>query len=223
MTIRLFLNGLIKFLFGLLIVSLLIFLPAGSIKYSNGILFMILLFVPMFLIGVFLMIKKPDLLKRRLDSKEREKTQIKVVVFSALMFIIGFILAGFNYRYNWFVMPDIVIIISSIFFLISYILYFKVLIDNEYLYRTIKTSDEQKVIDTGLYGIVRHPMYAVSTLMFLMIPLILGSIFSLIVFLVYPLIIAKRIKNEEQVLEKDLKGYKEYEKKVRYKMIPYIW
>ena len=223
MTIRLFLNGLIKFLFGLLIVSLLIFLPAGSIKYSNGILFMVLLFVPMFLIGVFLMIKKPDLLKRRLDSKEKEKVQIKVVVFSALMFIIGFILAGFNYRYNWFVMPDIVIIISSIFFLISYILYFKVLIDNEYLYRTIKTSDEQKVIDTGLYGIVRHPMYAVSTLMFLMIPLILGSIFSLIVFLVYPLIIVKRIKNEEQVLEKDLKGYKEYEKKVRYKMIPYIW
>ena len=184
---------------------------------------MILLFIPMFLIGTFLMIKKPDLLKRRLDSREDEKDQKKVIIFSALMFIIGFIISGLNYRYDWFVMPGIIVIIASVLFFISYILYFKILIDNEYLYRTIKVDNKQKVIDTGLYKIVRHPMYAVTILMFLMIPLVLGSIISFIVFLIYPFIIVKRIKNEEIVLEKELSGYKDYKKKVRYRLIPFVW
>ena len=220
---NLFFKALVKFLFGLAIVGLLIFLPAGSFKFFNGVLFMILLFIPMFLIGTFLMIKKPDLLKRRLDSREDEKDQKKVIIFSALMFIIGFIISGLNYRYDWFVMPGIIVIIASVLFFISYILYFKILIDNEYLYRTIKVDNKQKVIDTGLYKIVRHPMYAVTILMFLMIPLVLGSIISFIVFLIYPFIIVKRIKNEEIVLEKELSGYKDYKKKVRYRLIPFVW
>ena len=223
MNMDLFLKALVKYLLGLIIVGLLIFLPAGSFKFFNGVLFMILLFIPMFLIGTFLMIKKPDLLKRRLDSREDEKDQKKVIIFSALMFIIGFIISGLNYRYDWFVMPGIIVIIASVLFFISYILYFKILIDNEYLYRTIKVDNKQKVIDTGLYKIVRHPMYAVTILMFLMIPLVLGSVFSFIVFLIYPFIIVKRIKNEEIVLEKELSGYKEYKKKVRYKLIPFVW
>ena len=223
MNMDLFLKALVKYLLGLIIVGLLIFLPAGSFKFFNGVLFMILLFIPMFLIGTFLMIKKPDLLKRRLDSREDEKDQKKVIIFSALMFIIGFIISGLNYRYDWFVMPGIIVIIASVLFFISYILYFKILIDNEYLYRTIKVDNKQKVIDTGLYKIVRHPMYAVTILMFLMIPLVLGSIISFIVFLIYPFIIVKRIKNEEIVLEKELSGYKDYKKKVRYRLIPFVW
>ena len=223
MNIGLVFNGIIKYLIGLIIVGLLIFIPAGSFGYFNGVLFMILLFVPMLLVGIFLIIKNPDLLKRRLDSKENEKEQKLVVLFSSLMFIISFILAGLNYRYAWFVMPNIIVIIASVLFLVSYVLYFKVLIDNEYLYRTIKVDNKQKLIDTGLYGIVRHPMYMITIIMFLMIPLILGSVLSFIIFLIYPVIIIKRIKNEEKVLEKEFKGYKEYEKKVKYKLIPYIW
>ena len=223
MNIGLVFNGIIKYLIGLIIVGLLIFIPAGNFGYFNGVLFMILLFVPMLLVGIFLIIKNPDLLKRRLDSKENEKEQKLVVLFSSLMFIISFILAGLNYRYAWFVMPNIIVIIASVLFLVSYVLYFKVLIDNEYLYRTIKVDNKQKLIDTGLYGIVRHPMYMITIIMFLMIPLILGSVLSFIIFLIYPVIIIKRIKNEEKVLEKEFKGYKEYEKKVKYKLIPYIW
>ena len=169
------------------------------------------------------MIKKPDLLRKRLNAKEQEKQQKNVILSSGLMFIVGFVIAGLNYRYNWIILPNIVVIFSSILFIISYILYGEVLRENAYLSRTIEVQNDQKVIDTGLYGIVRHPMYAVTIVLFLVIPLILGSILSFIVFMFYPIIIAKRIGNEEEVLEKELKGYKEYKNKVKYKIIPYIW
>ena len=169
------------------------------------------------------MIKNPELLKIRLDVKEKEREQKKVILFSGLMFLLGFILAGLNYRFKWITIPGIIVIISSILFIISYILYAEVLRENTYLSRTIKVQENQKVIDNGLYGIVRHPMYAVTLLLFLTMPLILGSLISFIIFLTYPFIIIKRIINEEKVLEKELKGYKEYKKKVKYRLIPFIW
>ena len=182
-----------------------------------------LLFIPMFIAGIIMMVKSPDLLKKRLNVKEKENEQKQVVALSGLMFLVGFIIAGLNYRYNWFVLPNIVIIISSVIFVISYILYGEVLRENAYLSRTIEVQENQKVVDTGLYGIVRHPMYAATILLFLSMPLVLGSILSFVIFLVYPFIIAKRIKNEEEVLEKELDGYAEYKNKVKYKVIPFIW
>ena len=199
------------------------FIPANSFEYWNGWLFIGLLFVPMFIAGIVLMIKNPELLRKRLNAKERENEQKWVLLFSGLMFIAGFIVAGLNYRYKWIIIPNLLVIISSILFIISYILYAEVLRENTYLSRTIEVQENQKVIDTGLYGIVRHPMYAVTIFLFLTMPLILGSIFSFIIFLIYPIIIGRRIKNEEIVLEKDLKGYIEYKKKVKYKVIPFVW
>ena len=169
------------------------------------------------------MLKDPDLLRRRLNSKENEKEQKEVVLLSGLMFISGFIVAGLNYRYNWIELPNVVVIISSIVFIISYVLYAEVLRENTFLSRTIEVSDNQKVVDTGLYSIVRHPMYIITIVLFLSIPLILGSIISFIIFLIYPIIIVKRINNEEKVLEEQLIGYKEYKNKVKYRLIPYIW
>jgi protein-S-isoprenylcysteine O-methyltransferase Ste14 len=174
-------------------------------------------------VGVIMMIKNPKLLKRRLNNKEKEMEQKNVISFSGLMFITGFVLAGLNYRFEWFILPKIITYLSTVLFLLSYILYAEVLRENTYLLRTVEVEENQKLIDNGLYGIVRHPMYASTVILFLTIPLILGSLFSFIIFLVYPFLIAKRIKNEEKVLEKDLKGYKEYEKKVKYRLIPYIW
>lgn len=223
MSFKLFLEALIKYLFGVIIVGVLIFIPAGTIDYFNGWLFMGILFIPMFVAGIVMMIKSPELLKRRLNAKEKETEQKEVVKFSALMFIIGFIVAGLNYRYSWIVLPQYVTIIASVIFLIAYILYAEVLRENQTLLRTIEVEKDQKVVDTGLYSIVRHPMYAVTVLLFLAMPLILGSIISFGIFLIYPFIIAKRIKNEEEVLEKDLKGYTEYKNKVKYKMIPFVW
>ena len=223
MNIKLFIDAITKFLLGFVLICLLIFAPAGTINYFNGWLFIILLFTPMFIAGIVMMIKSPSLLKSRLSVKEKESEQKEVVKLSGLMFIIGFILAGLNYRYSWIILPNIVIIIGSIIFILSYVMYAEVLRENVYLSRTIEVQKEQKVIDTGLYGIVRHPMYLATVLLFLSMPLILGSIISFIIFLVYPFIIAKRIKNEEEVLEKNLKGYKEYKKKVKYKLIPFIW
>jgi len=221
--IKLFIQAIIKYIFGVLIVGGLLFIPANSFEYWNGWLFMGLLFIPMFIAGIVLMIKNPELLRKRLNAKERENEQKWVLLFSGLMFIAGFIVAGLNYRYQWIKMPNAVIIISSILFIIAYTLYAEVLRENTYLSRTIKVQENQKVIDTGLYGIIRHPMYSVTILLFLTMPLILGSIISFIIFLVYPIIISKRIKNEEKVLEKDLNGYIEYKKKVKYKVIPYVW
>ena len=223
MNIKLFLQAIIKYIFGVLIVGALLFIPANSFKYWNGWLFMGLLFVPMFIAGIFLMIKNPELLRKRLNAREKENEQKWVLLFSGLMFLSGFIIAGLNYRYKWIEIPNIVVIISSILFIISYILYAEVLRENTYLSRTIEVQENQKVIDTGLYGIVRHPMYAVTILLFLTMPLVLGSIISFIIFLIYPIIINKRIKNEEKVLEKDLQGYIEYKKKVKYKVIPFVW
>ena len=220
---KLLFQAMIKFLFGVIIVGGLLFIPAESIKYWNAWLFMGLLFIPMFIVGLILMNKNPELLKRRLKAKESEPQQKQVIFLSGLMFILGFIAAGLNYRYSWIKMPNGVVIISTIIFAIAYILYAEVLRENVYLSRTIEVQENQKVIDTGLYGMVRHPMYAITILLFLTIPLILGSIVSFIIFLVYPIIIIKRIKNEEKVLEKELIGYSEYMKKVKYRLIPFIW
>ena len=223
MNIKLFIQAIIKYVFGVLIVGALLFIPANSFEYWNGWLFMGLLFIPMFIAGIILMIKNPELLRRRLNATEKEDEQKWVLLFSGLMFITGFIVAGLNYKYRWIEMSNIVVIISSILFIIAYILYAEVLRENTYLSRTIEVQENQKVIDTGLYGIVRHPMYTVTIFLFLTMPLILGSIISFIIFLIYPIIIGKRIKNEEKVLEKDLKGYTEYKKKVKYKVIPFVW
>ena len=223
MNIKLFIQAIIKYVLGLLIVGGLLFIPAKSFEYWNGWLFMGLLFIPMFIAGIILMIKNPELLRKRLNAKEQENEQKWVILFSGLMFIAGFIVAGLNYKYKWIEMPNAVTIISSILFIIAYILYAEVLRENTYLSRTIEVQENQKVIDTGLYGIVRHPMYTTTILLFLTMPLILGSIISFIIFLIYPIIIGKRIKNEEKILEKNLKGYTEYKKKVKYKVIPFVW
>lgn len=223
MDIKLFFQAIIKFILGVVVIGLLLFIPANTIYYWNGWLFMGLLFIPMFIAGIILMIKNPELLRKRLNAKEKENEQKKVIAVSGLMFLLGFIIAGLNYKYNWIVIPNIVVIVSSILFILAYILYAEVLRENTYLSRTIEVQENQKVIDTGLYGVVRHPMYAITILLFLTMPLILGSIVSFVIFLVYPIIISKRIKNEEKVLEKELLGYAEYKKKVKYKVIPFIW
>ncbi len=220
---KLFIQAIIKFIFGVLIVGGLLFIAAGTLKYWNAWLLMGLLFIPMFIAGIILLIKNPQLLEKRLNAKEKETDQKQVLVLSAIMFISGFIVSGLNFKYNWTKLPNIVIIISSFLFILSYILYAEVLRENTYLSRTIEVQKNQKVIDTGLYGIVRHPMYSVTIILFLTMPLILNSIISFIIFLIYPLIIIKRINNEEKVLESELKGYKEYKEKVKYKLIPFIW
>ena len=223
MTTKLFFQAITKFLLGVVLVGVLIFLPAGTLSYFNGWLLMGILFVPMFIAGTVMMFKSPDLLKSRLNAKEEQKNQDLVVKLSGLMFLAGFIVAGLGVRYNWYMLPKSVAIGGAIVFLVAYVLYAEVLRENTYLSRTIQVQDNQKVIDTGLYGIVRHPMYSVTLLLFLSMPIVLGSVYSLLIFLVYPLIIAKRIKGEEEFLEKELLGYKEYKQKVKYRMIPFIW
>lgn len=223
MNIKLFLEAIVKFFLGILIIGLLLFVSANTINYWNGWLFMGLLFIPMFIVGIVMMVKSPDLLRKRLKAKEKQGEQKMVILLSGLMFLVGFIIAGLNYRYNWIVIPKFVVITSSIVFVLSYILYAEVLRENTYLSRTIEVQENQKVVDTGVYGIVRHPMYATTILLFLSMPLVLGSIISFAIFLIYPFIIAKRIKNEEEILEKELLGYSEYKKKVKYKIIPFVW
>ena len=220
---KLFLSAIVKYILGIILVGTLIFIPAGSFNYFNGWLLMGLLFIPMFIAGIIMMIKNPHLLKNRIEGKEKEEEQKVVILLSSLMFFSGFILAGLNYRFNWIELPKIVVIISSIVFILSYILYGEVLRENVFLSRTISVEKNQKVIDTGLYKIVRHPMYFSTIFLFLSMPLILGSIISFVIFSTYPFIINMRIKNEEEVLEKELVGYTEYKKKVKYKMIPFIW
>ena len=223
MTMKLFISAILKFSLGAVLVGLLIFLPAGTFAYFNGWLFMGILFVPMFLAGLVMMAKNPKLLQSRLDAKEKQKEQDLVVKLSGLMFLAGFIVAGLGVRFGWYTLPKPVVIASAVVFLIAYILYAEVLRENTYLSRTIKVQEDQKVIDTGLYGVVRHPMYSVTLLLFLSMPLVLGSVYSFVIFLVYPFIIAKRIKHEEEFLEKELNGYKEYNQKVKYRLIPFIW
>ena len=223
MTTKLFVGAITKFLLGVILVGLLIFLPAGSLSFTYGWLLMAILFVPMFLAGLVMMFKNPNLLKSRLDAKEEQKDQDLVVKLSGLMFLAGFIVAGLGFRFGWYMLPKGVAIGGAMAFLVAYILYAEVLRENTYLSRTIKVQENQKVIDTGLYGVVRHPMYSATLLLFLSMPIVLGSIYSFAIFLVYPLIIAKRIKGEEEFLEKELDGYSEYKQKIKYRLIPFIW
>ena len=223
MTVKLFVQALVKFFAGVILVGIMVFLPAGKISFFNGWLLMGILFIPMFLAGIVMMIKNPDLLKKRLVAKEESKEQDLVVKLSGLMFIVGFVVAGLGFRFGWYMLPKTVSVIFAVVFLAAYALYAEVMRENTYLSRTIEIQENQKVIDTGLYSIVRHPMYSVTLLLFLSMPLVLGSVFSLLIFLVYPFIIAKRIRNEEEFLEKELDGYSEYKQKVRYRLIPFIW
>ncbi len=223
MDTKLFFQALSKFLIGFIIICMLLFIPAGTLDYPNGWLFIALLFIPMFFAGIVMLFKSPDLLRRRLNAKESEDEQKTVILISGMMFLLAFILAGLNFRFGWFKLPSIVVIIASVIFLLAYIMYAEVLRENEYLSRTVEVSEDQKVVDSGLYGIVRHPMYTSTIFLFLSMPLVLDSIFSFIVMLVYPIIIIFRIRNEEKVLENELIGYKEYKEKVRYKLIPYLW
>jgi len=220
---KLLFEAIVKFTCGLLLVGLLIFLPAGTFGYTYGWLFVGLLFVPMLIAGFVMFFKSPDFLKKRLDAKEKQTTQKGVLAFSGLMFIAGFVVAGLDFRFGWSYMPDWVVIAASALFLIAYGLYAEVMRENAYLSRTIKVEEGQKVVDTGLYGIVRHPMYAVTILLFLMIPLILGSWYALIAFAFYPAIIVVRLKDEEKLLTKELPGYCEYKQRVKYRIIPFIW
>lgn len=223
MTKTLFAQAIIKFTLGVFLVGLLIFLPAGTFAYWNGWLFMGILFVPMFLAGIVLMLKNPKLLQKRLDAKEEQSEQNIVVKLSGLMFLAGFVMAGLNFRFQWLLLPKSVSIIATGCFLFAYLLYVEVMRENTYLSRTIEIQENQVVVDTGLYGIVRHPMYSVTLLLFLSMPLVLGSLQAFAIFLCYPFIIAKRIKNEEEVLEAGLQGYTEYKKKVKYRLLPFIW
>ena len=223
MTVKLFVSAITKFLLGVLLVGLLVFLPAGTFDYFQGWLFMAILFIPMFCAGIVMMIKNPGLLASRLDAKEKRGKQSIVVKLSGLMFLCGFIVAGLGVRFGWFMLPMPVCIGGAVAFIIAYMLYAEVLRENTYLSRTIEIQEGQKVIDTGLYGIVRHPMYSATLLLFLSMPIVLGSIWSFLIFLVYPFIIAARLKDEEKFLEEELEGYREYKKKVKYRLIPFIW
>ena len=220
---KLLLNALVKFTAGLALVGALIFLPAGSLMYPGGWLFIGLLFIPMLILGVVMFVKAPELLKKRLDAKEKESTQKGVVALAGLLFIVGFVVAGLDFRFGWSRVPIWAVITASVVLLISYALYAEVMRENAYLSRTIEVQDGQKVIDSGLYGIIRHPMYAVTIWLFLAIPIVLGSLWSLLCFLPYVPVIAVRILNEEKVLEQGLEGYSDYKKRVKYRLIPFIW
>ena len=220
---KLFIEAITKFTIGLLMVGLLIFLPAGTLAYTGGWLLMGLLFGPMLIAGFVMLAKSPDFLKKRLDAKEKQAAQKGVLAFSGLMFIGGFVVAGLDFRFGWSNMPQWVVVTASALFLVAYALYAEVMRENAYLSRTIRVEEGQQVVDTGLYGIVRHPMYAVTILLFTVMPLVLGSWYALIVFAFYPAIIVVRLKDEEALLTKELNGYAAYKQKVRYRLMPFIW
>ena len=220
---KLLFEAILKFICGFLLVGLLVFLPAGTLNYTDGWIFILLLFIPILTLGIVLFIKSPELLKKRLDGKEKQKTQSKVVAFSALIFILGFIISGLDFRFGWSSVPRLIKISAYLLFLLSYIIYAEVVRENAYLSRKIEVQENQRVVDTGLYGIIRHPMYAATILLFTMIPLILGSWLAFIIFLAYPVLIGIRIKNEEEILTKELLGYAEYKERVKYKIIPFLW
>ena len=223
MSIKLFFEAVFKFLLGVVLVGLLVFLPAGTLNYFNGWIFMGVLFIPMFLAGVVMMIKNPKLLASRLNSKEKQKGQGIIIKLSGLMFIAGFVLAGLDFRFGWISIPSIISYIATGLFLFAYVLWAIVLKQNTYLSRTIKVEEGQRVIDTGLYGIVRHPMYTATIILFLSMPLVLGSLVSFFIFLIYPVLIIFRIIGEEKVLDAELVGYKEYKMKVKWRIIPFVW
>ena len=220
---KLFVGAIAKFILGVLLVGVLIFLPAGTFSYFNGWLLMGILFIPMFFAGIVMMIKNPALLKSRLDAKETQKEQSLVVKLSGLMFLAGFVVAGLGVRFGWYVLPTEVTVGGAVVFLVAYALYAEVLRENTYLSRTIEVQENQTVIDTGLYGIVRHPMYSATLLLFLSMPIVLGSVYALLIFLAYPFLITKRIRHEEEFLEKELDGYSAYKQKVKYRLLPFIW
>lgn len=220
---RLLISALAKFFTGAILVALLIFLPAGTLAYSNGWLLMGLLFVPMLIAGFVMYFKNPAFLEKRLDAKEKQATQKGVLAFSGLMFVAGFVVAGLDCRFGWSVMPRWVVIAAAVLFLAAYGLYAEVMRENAYLSRTIQVQEGQKVVDTGLYGIVRHPMYTATLLLFLSMPLVLGSWYALIPMAFYPVIITVRLLDEEKLLSKELDGYEAYTKKVKYRLIPFIW
>ena len=223
MSKSLFFQAVVKFLSGAILIGLLIFLSAGTIAFWKGWLLMAILLIPMFLAGIVMMLKNPELLKKRLHVREQQTEQCLVVKLSGLVFVIGFLLAGLDFRFEWFPLPDWVSWGAAVLFLLSYLLYAEVLRENTYLSRTVEVQQGQKVIDTGVYGVVRHPMYSATLILFLSMPLVLGSAVSFVVFLVYPAIIAKRIRNEEKVLEEGLEGYVAYKKRVKYRVIPFVW
>lgn len=216
-------QAILKFLFGLTAVAGLIFLPAGTVLYFRGLLLMGILFVPILIAGIVMLIKSPQLLEKRLNGKEKQKEQKTVLFFSAIMFIGGFVLSGLGIRFSWYILPRSVSVFFAIVFLAGYLLYAEVMRENTYLSRTVEVQQGQAVIDTGLYGIIRHPMYSATLLLFLSIPLVLGSLYAFFVFLIYPFLIVKRIKAEEALLERELVGYREYKQKVKYRLIPFVW
>ncbi|MBQ3490001.1 MAG: isoprenylcysteine carboxylmethyltransferase family protein [Clostridia bacterium] len=220
---KLFIRALLKFIFGFLLLSCLLFLPAGTLAYPNAWLFLGLLFTPMLIMGIVLFLKAPKLLEKRLNGKEKESSQKGVLALSALMFPLGFILSALDFRFAWSDMPKPLVIAGSILFLIGYAMYAEVMRENAYLSRTVEVQKDQKVIDTGLYGVIRHPMYFATLLMFLPMPIVLGSVWGLLPFALYPIILVIRIRNEETVLSRNLPGYTEYRKKVKYRLIPFIW
>ena len=223
MTFKLFVDAILKFSLGVVLIGVLIFWPAGTLEFVGGWLLMTILFVPMFLAGIVMMMFNPSLLASRLNAKEKEKTQDIVVKLSGLMFIVTFVLAGLDFRFGWLNLPFAVNIVGAVIFIIAYLIYAEVLRENTYLSRTIEVKEGQKVISTGLYGIVRHPMYFATILLFGAMPLVLGSVIAIIPLIAYPFIIAARIKNEEEVLTRELDGYEEYKKQVKYRMIPFVW
>lgn len=220
---KLFVEALFKFLLGIILVGLLVFLPAGTFNYDKGWLFMVVLFIPIFIAGVIMMIFNPKLLKARLESKEKQKVQGMVIKLSGLMFVVGFVIAGLDFRFKLIVLPNYVSYIASFVFVLSYLVFGEVLRENTYLFKTIKVEKGQKIVDRGLYGIVRHPMYSATIFLFLSMPLILGSLISFFIFLLYPVLIVIRTLNEEKVLTDELDGYKEYKRKVKYRIFPFIW
>ena len=223
MSIKLFIEALLKYILGILLVGTLIFVPAGTIYFINGWILMGVLFIPMLIAGIVMMVKNPKLLASRLDAKEKQKEQGIIIKLSGLMFVIGFIVAGLDYRFNLLRINKIYTYIFAVVLLLSYLMWAEVLRENTYLSRTIRVEENQKVVDTGLYGIVRHPMYSATIILFLSMPIVLGSFASFLIFLVYPILIIFRIKNEEKLLEKELEGYIEYKKRVKYRIIPFIW
>ena len=220
---KLLLNSIVKLLSGLVMIAILLFLPAGTWHYLHAWLFIALLFVPMTMIGIWLYLSQPNLLAKRLGNKEREQQQKKVVALSGLMFISGFVLCALDYRFGWSSVPVWLVVVASVIFLLGYGMYAEVMRENAYLSRTIEVQEGQQLIDSGLYGIVRHPMYTATILMFMAIPLVLGSFWALFVFAIYPILMVLRIQNEEQVLAKGLAGYPEYQKRVKWRLVPFIW
>ena len=223
MTRELFLQAITKFFAGLFLIAALLFIPAGTLRYPNGWLLIVLLFVPMFCAGIVMLFKNPELLRKRLNAREEQGAQKQIIALSGVMFLAAFVLAGLNFRFGWLVLPRWAVWTAAAVFLLAYLLYAEVLRENTYLSRTVEVQENQRVIDPGLYGLVRHPMYAATILLFLAMPLVLGSPLSFVILLLYPPLIARRIRNEEEVLEQGLEGYADYKRRVKYRLFPGIW